>query len=399
METPRWLDTLCSMNPAPMINRRSLLLSMLAPCLCGCLPIPATGPEPALENQAANPSNNENNANAEATVPPLQAALDHALDYGFGRQLSFQRNGAWQILHGVLAYGLACKAITADGENVPVVDYLQNGGKLEGFTPLLGDTLQSSDRRGIRFEIEAGSMSGQGHQDQWLAVLSQTGLPSSAEFRFGERVFTLDDVVEQTLWDVPRNLEQEYSWTVIGLTAYRPIDFAWTARDGNRWSIEQLVDIEANGSMESAACGGTHRLIGLAMSLQRHRDNGGKPSPAWENAKGVIEEAIASARAYQNGDGSFSTTYLYRYGWSPDLADVLRTTGHVLEFLSIALDPKELAAPWVEAAAWRLCEVLKASEQVELECGALYHALHGVVLYRQRRFPESPWLPPQSQHA
>lgn len=237
-------------------------------------------------------------------------------------------------------------------------------------------------------------MSGQGHRDQWIAVLSQCGLTEEAEFQHDDLRFSMSDAMEQLLWDVPRNVEQEYSWTVISLSRYRPTDFSWTARDGAKWSAERIVQVEANASLESAACGGTHRLIGLAMALEKRRKEGAPMVGAWAKAEEVVMNSVAAAQAFQNGDGSFSTTYLYRYGWSPDLSDVLRTTGHVLEFLSIALDENSLSSPWVEASAMRLCDVLEATNEVPLECGALYHALHGVILYRQRRFPEQQWKAP-----
>jgi hypothetical protein len=361
-------------NPSHL-HRRSALIAITAPLLCGCLPLPDSGPEPA---------SNTDQERTDIQSDELKLVLDEVLAEGFRRGLNVELNGAWQVLHGVLAYGTECLVQTPAGEQ-RAVEYLLGGGKLAGFEPLPGDLL-ANGRRGVRFELEPASMSGQGHRDQWLAVLSQTGLPGETELRVGEQVHTFGDVVEQTMWDIPRNLEEEYSWTLIGLTAYRPTDLRWKARDGAQWSLARLVQAEVDSTLEDAACGGTHRLIGLAMTLDRHRKAGGATSGVWAAAEDRIGLAVDQSRQYQNGDGSFSTTYLHRYGWSPDLSDVLRTTGHVLEFLSLAVEPKVLSERWIESSVRRLCDVLQATIRLDLECGALYHALHGLVLYRDRRF-------------
>jgi hypothetical protein len=59
------------------------------------------------------------------------------------------------------------------------------------------------------------------------------------------------------------------------------------------------------------------------------------------------------------------------------------------------MDDQELRQEWVTRAVVSLCELLQATESVELDCGALYHAIHGLVLYRQRRFEDgAPVLDP-----
>jgi hypothetical protein len=386
------------MNTHLRIDRRTALAALLVPLAGGCLPLPETGPEPASSGDSGDGPEEalgtDPSQQGEPRNSQLREMLDVVLADGFQRTLDVEINGAWQVLHGILAYGLDCR-VRKGTETKNAVEYLLTGGKLAGFDPLKGDLLGEPPRRGIRFELEPYSMSGQGHRDQWLAVLSQTGLTAETPLVYGDSVGTLDDAVRQTLWDIPRNLEREYSWTVIGLTAYRPTDFTWQARDGARWSVEGLVESEVAATLEEAACGGTHRLIGLAMTVSRHRAAGGTFSPVWESAQRRIDDSIDLARQFQNGDGSFSTTYLHRYGWSPDMSDVLRTTGHVLEFLSLAGSDALLVEPWVESAVRRLCDVLRSTRHLDLECGALYHALHGVVLYRNRRFADKPWSPQQ----
>ena len=87
-------------------------------------------------------------------------------------------------------------------------------------------------------------------------------------------------------------------------------------------------------------------------------------------------------------------------GSSPDLAQNLGTTGHILEFLALALTDEQLKEPWVRRAAANLCDLFRRTRNVPLECGALYHAAHGLVLYRSRMFgPRSDAESPSAQKA
>ena len=97
-----------------------------------------------------------------------------------------------------------------------------------------------------------------------------------------------------------------------------------------------------------------------------------------------IQDAIQRTRRWQNADGSFSTNYFERSGRSPDLAQNLGATGHMLEFLTLSLTSAQLDEPWVQRAVTYLCDVFESTRDVPLECGALYHAAHGLMIYRER---------------
>jgi hypothetical protein len=300
------------------------------------------------------------------------------------RQLSTQTHGAWQILHGVLAYGDQFSMLTPTGEK-PALPSLLAGEPIDGFEPEQGDAFGEPARRGLRMAVQPTTKVGQGHRDQWLAYLAQCGLPFETELRSGDHVYTLDDWLLQAQYDVPLNLELEFSWTLIALAAFRPSDHQWTARDGEQYSTALLLESELQQDLPLSACGGTHRLIGIAVSVRKRRAEGKPMSGVWADAERVLAEAIKSARENQNPDGSYSADYLHRPGWTRDLGETLGTTGHVLEFLAFAASDETLREPWVERSAVRLCQVLEQCTDVDLECGGLYHALHGLQEYRHRR--------------
>ncbi len=323
------------------------------------------------------------------THEQLRQQLDEQLEWTFqNRRLNLEEHAAWQILHGALAFQRQFLVQrTLGGESVSAVDHLLQGGLIKGWTVRPGIVLdEATDRRGLIAILESGTKQGQGHSDQWLAVLAQCDLEPTQPIQVGERTYTMADFVSQVQWDCPRNVQREFSWTLIGLTTYQPTTATWKAQDGQTWSIERLVEIEIEQDVDTSACGGTHRLIGLAMALNRHLASGGIQQGVWADADGKIVAAIQRARELQNPNGSFSANYFQRAGQSADLAKDLGSTGHVLEFLVIAMTDKQLAEPWVTRAVVHLCDLLRKTQGVDLECGALYHAAHGLVLYRQRVF-------------
>ena len=51
-----------------------------------------------------------------------------------------------------------------------------------------------------------------------------------------------------------------------------------------------------------------------------------------------------------------------------------------------SLTDEQLGEAWVRRAVMYLCGLFRKTDQYDLECGALYHAAHGLALYRQRMF-------------
>jgi hypothetical protein len=243
-----------------------------------------------------------------------------------------------------------------------------------------------SGRRGVKALLEPGSYIGQGHVDQWIAICAMADLPASDEVVIEGQTFTVGDWAEQARWDACSNPINEFSWTLIALTHYFPNDPEWTASDGSTWSWERMVAEEVQYDLTLSACGGAHRLVGLARALQAKERLKLPDSQAWNDARRIVERSVSDIESMRSGDGSLSSHYLERPGSSRDLGLTLASSGHLLEFLAIALDDKELRQPWVETAAARLCEIFEATSTVDLDCGACYHALNGLRVYRNRRF-------------
>jgi hypothetical protein len=123
----------------------------------------------------------------------------------------------------------------------------------------------------------------------------------------------------------------------------------------------------------------------MAVALRRRREEGRDVTGVWQRAENVVQHAIRRTLEYQNPDGSFSAQFFRRPASSSDLSIVLGTTGHQLEFLTVAMTDAQLNQPQVDLAVRHLCGLLRETKHLDLECGALYHAVHGLVLFRQRR--------------
>lgn len=322
----------------------------------------------------------------DPSVDELREQIDRVLDFTeHGRQMSLERHAAWQLLHGVLAFGPHFEILSGD-QKVVVLDWVFDG------KPMRGWTLTATDQ-GVRAEIEPGKL-GQGHDDQWLAIISQWQVPVMRPIIVGGQQFHLRDMIKRTMFDCFDG--KEASWTIIALSTYLdPIDQTWTARDGHEWTVEKLVSMEAGPIYEEeagqeminlGACGGTHRLIGLTIALNNYRAK--RPNTdlvgGWLAADRRVQWAIAQARNYQLPSGAFSTQYFQRPANSANLDEHLAATGHTLEFLSFALSKEQLEQVWMRRAAGFLCRLLERTKHIDLECGSLYHAAHGLMLYRTK---------------
>jgi hypothetical protein len=323
------------------------------------------------------------------TDEALRDRVDRAVEFTFAnRHLDTKDHAAWQVVHGALCYGRDFQ-VYHEGKLVGALDYLLGGGALRGWNLRKGD-------HGLEAVLEAGSKTGQGHEDQWLGYLSQVGLSPDETIVVAGQNFKVRDLITQAQWDIYDGMEA--TWTLMAFTTYLPLDAKWTAKDGSTWTIDRIVDMEAGQNLDDSACGGTHRMYALAVAQNRHREAGGEknenPQGAWQKAQQKIDDAVGAVRKFQQPDGSFSTNYFARPATSPDIAVRIGTTGHALEFLTVALADDDLKQPWVTRAVIHLLDCLERTQKFDLECGALYHAAHGLDLYRTRRFgPRKPIAP------
>jgi len=306
----------------------------------------------------------------------LRNALDEAVDVCGSRLMNADENAAWQIVHGLLAYGPQLQII-AGGQTVPALDYLLKGGNLRGWLLRPGD-------KGVEVITEAGSKSGQGHEDQWLGYLSQVGLTLDTPIVVSGKTYTINDLVTQAQWDIFEGMEA--TWTLMAISTLLPLDAKWTARDGQEWTTERVLGMECKQNLNTSACGGTHRLYAITIAVNRYLGEGKELTGAWKEADTLVQDCMNKVKNFQQPDGALSANYFDRASDTADIENRMRTTGHTLEVLTVGLSDQQIREPWVRLAAWRLCDMFEQTRELPVECGALYHAARGLMLYRYRIF-------------
>jgi len=324
-------------------------------------------------------------ATQEAT--DFYAKLDLAIDVSSRRYLTANVHSPWQIFHGLLALkqdfllnhaGSKINAIqwiaTSEPrfDNQPLLMKTPHGGKFHSFT------------RPYAFE---------GHPAQFLALISQSDLPVGYAFKVGNDRITIGDIVNNTMKEV--NSREEVTWVLWALQHYLKPDAQWVNQYNEPWSIERLVQIETAAPVNGAPCGGNHRLFALTRTRDKHLKNGGQLVGVWAQADHKIRQHIEVARSLQNYDGSFSARFYETSGHTTDLNQRFNTSGHTMEFLSIALPESRLQEPWVRNAINSLCQDLISNRQRQIDCGPLYHTLNSLIIYRERtqRFRPAPVVP------
>jgi hypothetical protein len=352
-------------------------------CCLLLLPILSTACAPRDEQARLSADPDDNPAPDKARPPDvpasLQARMKAALEHVHRRDL-LTTHSFWTVFHGILGLGFDATLLdTTTGKKVKALDYICDGGRIRGLS-----FIPTPD--GVDVETMAGSGVGQGHQDQFVAEMTQWGMPLDRKFRINNKEYTFADFANNSKMRASVKSNQELSWAIVIIGQYYGTDISWTNRNGEKQTFADLVRYEVEQPIDTAACGGTHRLFGLTWVYHLHSQRGGKIEGVWRDVANHIEEYKRKARQYQNLDGSFSTNYVSGPGNEQGAELHISTTGHVLEWLALALSDVELKERWVQDAANALVLMILNNRLAPIDGGALYHAAHGLRIYYDRVF-------------
>jgi hypothetical protein len=114
----------------------------------------------------------------------------------------------------------------------------------------------------------------------------------------------------------------------------------------------------------------------------------------WKDVDAKIEDYKKRARKLQNADGSFSTDYFKSSAHVDDPHLRIGTTGHIVEWLALAMSDDELKSEWMQKAVSALSLMILDMGNEAIDGGALYHATHGLHLYHMRVFGTPPTFLP-----
>ena len=313
---------------------------------------------------------------SKSEVPaPMRQRLQrsHAcLDHYLRNAETTTARSPWAVMHALLPYGADYELIGPNGR-VNAIGWMCHNGLCRTqriFTP-----------RGESFVPNVGG-GVQGHEGQFLAILAQCQVPLDYSIQIGSKKFTVEDLVRYEMATCKERTELTFK--LIGLSYYVDADKQWRSNDGKIWSIEKLVREELAQPVVGAACGGTHRLMGLSFSLRQRELQGFPINGQFARSAKFINEYVRYTWQLQNPDGSFSTNWYQGRANDPDDERKVQTSGHMLEWLMFTVSDDELTSPRVEKAVDFLLSRIYDRREHKWPIGPRGHATRALALYNLR---------------
>ena len=307
------------------------------------------------------------------------------------RLLSTDEHTPWQIMHGMLALREEF-LIRHNGKPVSCLEWIKTGPTFENENWFEKTQVRVLTGRGGNKASEMMTVGRghpynkpyafEGHINQFVAILSMSGVPLETQFNTPQGPVSMRDMLTYAKMTV--NEKEEVTWTLWALSRYLPPDAEWTNAQGEKWSIERLVKIETAKSLQGSPCGGTHGLFALAHARNVYLRSGKPLVGVWLEAEQKIRRYIQTARMQQNTNGTLSSNYFRGRESKPDFDKRMASSGHLLEFLMMALPSQELNTPWVRRAIEATSNDLMANRKAEVSCSPLYHATSALSIYLDR---------------
>jgi hypothetical protein len=316
-------------------------------------------------------------------TPELEALRDKvrkALAMYYPRHQNTRDNNPWEVMHAIIAYGVDTQLFKDGprGEPVNAVGWMCYNYPCAGQRMLFVN----------RGKVDAGRGVGvQGHAGQFLAILAQSKVMADYPLKVEGKDFTLVDLIEREKETCVAG--EELTFKLISLMHYLDSDETWKTPDGQEWSIQRLIREELKAPIRGAACGGTHRLMGFSYAVNKRLQRGKPIDGEFRRAQIFTQDYHRYTFSLQNPDGSFSTAWVERRANDPSIDRRLKTSGHILEWITFSLSDDELRDPRMIKATDYVANLLLANDRHTWEIGPLGHGLHALALYDERVFKKA----------
>lgn len=237
----------------------------------------------------------------------------------------------------------------------------------------------------------------QSRPSQLLAALALARVQPNYPMRVGDTVRTIADLVESEKLSCRSGTDM--SLKLVGL-AYYADTATWKNDLDEEWSLERIIKEELAKPTLAPAGAGLNCLLGLSYALIRQEKRDLPIEGQFARVKKYINDFHNYALRLQNSDGSWGY-YLSGKGVNRDVAAGLRSSGFVLEWLTISLPEDRLDDPGVASGIAYLNNTLGQRYQNNLpalstqEIAGAMRALHAMAIYDERFFkPADPDDPP-----
>ena len=316
----------------------------------------------------------------ERSVQRLKPAIRTCLRYYYDRPEHAHERSNWGMMHSIMVYGVDTPILVGPKTYSAVA-------WIAGNNACRGKRLLKRGSEGIEADQGVGL---QGHQAQLLAVLSLVGVPAEYPLYAAQRKYSVADLIRAEALACKSGAE--LTFTLIGLSHYLSTDDAWVAEDGERWDFERLIREELSQPVVGAACGGTHRLMGLAHALRCRRAEGLPITGQWSRAEKFLDDFVEYTYQLQNRDGSMSTNWFEGRQDNGDLDRKVQTTGHIVEWLLTMASDSQLQDPRLVRSIEFLLHAMYSERDHDWSIGPKGHALRSLAMYYERVYDEgAPW--------
>jgi len=226
---------------------------------------------------------------------------------------------------------------------------------------------------------------------QFLAVLAQSGVPVDYEVQVDEFRGTVADLVEFEKRNVRSGAD--LSSALIGLARYVKDEPTWDNDLQEEWSIERLMREELARSPNRRESDVTDRLMGLSYAVGRRVKRELPLEGVFLTAEQHLAQYQDFALELQNPDGTWHPDFFAQRGASRDTEGLLRSTGHILEWLVFSLPDDRLEDPRVVRSVTYLAKRLgnqrtrwNVTSKTPRDFRGLMHATHALRIYDRRVF-------------
>ncbi len=311
-------------------------------------------------------------------VMRMRAMMQQCLRYYYNRPEQADERSNWGMMHAIMVYGIDTKIIVGN-QRYSAIAWIAGNNACRGQKLLSESNGQITANSGVGL---------QGHQGQFLAVLSLAGVPRDYVLYADSKKHTVDDLVKSEM--LACKSAEELTFTLIGLSHYLNTDTKWRAADGELWDFQRLLREELAQPIVGAACGGTHRLMGFGHALRARRAEGKPITGQWQRAEKYLQDFVAYTYRLQNRDGSMSTDWLEGRQDTDDLDRRIQTTGHIVEWLLTVTPDSELQNPRLVNAIGFLLKSMYHERNHDWEIGPKGHALRSLAMYYERVYQSGP---------
>jgi hypothetical protein len=234
------------------------------------------------------------------------------------------------------------------------------------------------------------------HADDLLATLGEIGLSTDQPLHLREGDATVGDLLAASMRRF--HLDRlEYEWSAIVYARYLFPLKHWRNSNGEKISLQALVEELISHPLDHGPCNGLHRLEALAVLYRADEQCHQLPPLTRMKMLAYMKQVSDLLVQSQTSEGYWNRRWPHGDAALEDqtatMFDKILVTGHHLEWLALA--PDEVQPPReniVRAGQWLARTLVELDEQALLEAyGPYSHAARALCLWKQVD-PYEAWL-------